>query len=84
MILRHAEQGSVRGFISVIEQNGKSKIGMYTNLTNKKKFNIISKIILFSIIYKLFMHNNYENVKPSFEKNTIFFFSKTFLVIHYY
>ena len=25
------------------------------------------------IIYKLFMHNNYENVKPSFEKNTIFF-----------
>ena len=36
MILLHAEQGSVRGIISVIEQNGKSKIGMYTNLTNKK------------------------------------------------
>ena len=27
------------------------------------------------IIYKLFMHNNYENVKPSFE-NTQFFFLK--------
>ena len=54
------------------------------------------KIILFSskfdiyisavniIIYKLFMHNNDENVKPSFEKTTNMFFSKTFLVIHYY
>ena len=26
------------------------------------------------IIYKLFMHNNYENVMPSFEKTTICFF----------
>ena len=28
------------------------------------------------IIYKLFMHNNYENVKPSFEKNHKYVFLK--------